>query len=59
VTTASVSSATGAPPVTPEAAETARRVAVSFSFYSALSLLIGAFIGGVTGALGGFHRDDD
>jgi hypothetical protein len=44
--------------VTPEVAETARKAAMAFSFYSALSLLIGAFIGSTAGALGGFHRDD-
>jgi hypothetical protein len=44
--------------VSAQAAEQARRAAVDFSFYTALSLLIGAFIGGVTGALGGFHRDE-
>jgi hypothetical protein len=32
---------------------------LGFSFYTALSLLIGAFIGCAAGALGGFHRDDD
>lgn len=51
---ASTASAT----LTPEAAETARKAAMAFSFYSALSLLIGAFIGSAAGALGGFHRDD-
>jgi hypothetical protein len=44
--------------VSPEAAEAARRVAGGFAFYSALSLLIGAFIASVAGALGGFHRDE-
>jgi hypothetical protein len=42
-----------------EAAEQARRAAVAFSFFTALSFAIGAFIGGVAGALGGYHRDDD
>jgi len=50
---------TGTATITPEAAEAARKAVVSFSFYSSLSLLIGAFIGSVTGALGGYHRDDD
>jgi hypothetical protein len=44
--------------ITPEAAEAARKAAMAFSFYSALSLLIGAFIGSAAGALGGFHRDE-
>jgi hypothetical protein len=44
--------------VSPEAAEAARRVAGGFAFYSAVSLLIGAFIASVAGALGGFHRDE-
>jgi hypothetical protein len=41
-----------------EAAEQARRAAAAFSFFTALSLLIGAFIGSVAGALGGYHRDE-
>ena len=45
--------------VSAEAAEQARRAAVAFSFFTALSFAIGAFIGGVAGALGGYHRDDD
>jgi hypothetical protein len=44
--------------VSPEAAEAARKAAAGFAFYSALSLLIGAFIASVAGALGGFHRDE-
>jgi uncharacterized protein YqgC (DUF456 family) len=32
--------------------------AVGFSFFTSLSLLIGAFIGCVAGALGGYHRDE-
>lgn len=60
ITAAAVTPATtGAPSVSPEAAEAARKAAAGFSFYSSLSLLIGAFIGGVTGTLGGYHRDDD
>jgi hypothetical protein len=50
------STSTGA--VSPEAAEVARKAAGGFAFYSALSLLIGAFIASVAGALGGFHRDE-
>ena len=44
--------------ISPEAAEAARKAAGGFAFYSALSLLIGAFIASVAGALGGFHRDE-
>ena len=44
--------------VSPEAAEAARKAAAAFAFYSSLSLLIGAFIGSVAGALGGYHRDE-
>lgn len=55
-----VAAATPAPaaPVSPEAAEAARKAAISFSFFSSLSFLIGAFIGAVAGALGGYHRDE-
>jgi hypothetical protein len=53
---AATPAATGA--VAPEAAEAARKTAAGFAFYSALSLLIGAFIASVAGALGGFHRDE-
>ena len=49
---------TPAAPVSPEAAEAARKAAISFSFFSSLSFLIGAFIGAVAGALGGYHRDE-
>ena len=56
--TAVPETATGAVSVSAEAAEQARRAAATFSFFTALSLLIGAFIGGVSGALGGYHRDD-
>jgi hypothetical protein len=51
--------ATGQAEVSQQAAEQARQAALGFSFYTALSLLIGAFIGCAAGALGGFHRDDD
>jgi hypothetical protein len=55
-----VAAATPAPaaPVSPGAAEPARKAAISFSFFSSLSFLIGAFIGAVAGALGGYHRDE-
>ena len=51
--TAPDAAAAAAPP-----AEQVRQVAVGFSFFTALSLLIGAFIGAAAGALGGFHRDE-
>ena len=43
--------------ISAEAAEQARRAAVNFAAYTSLSFLIGAFIGSVAGALGGYHRD--
>ena len=49
----------GADSVSAEAAEQARQAAMSFGFFTSLSLLIGAFIGAVTGAIGGYHRDAD
>jgi hypothetical protein len=44
--------------VSAEAAEQARKVAAAFSVFTSLSFLIGAFIGCVGGALGGYHRDE-
>ena len=40
------------------AAEQARIAAAKFSIFTAISLLIGGFIGAVAGALGGYHRDE-
>ena len=40
-----------------EGAETARKAAARGAFFAAFSLLIGGFIGGAAGALGGAHRD--
>ena len=40
------------------AAEQARVAAAKFSTFTAISLLIGGFIGAVAGALGGYHRDE-
>lgn len=58
-TTAGVAAAASTPPpVSPEAAEQARKIAVAFSFTTSLSLLIGAFVASAAGALGGFHRDE-
>jgi hypothetical protein len=44
--------------VSAEAAEQARKAAAAFSVFTALSLLVGAFIGCVAGAIGGYHRDE-
>ena len=49
----------GAEGVSTEAAEQARQAAMSFGFFTSLSLMIGAFIGAVAGAIGGYHRDAD
>jgi hypothetical protein len=56
--TASPQAAANAAAVSAEVAEQARRAAAAFSVFTALSLLIGAFIGSVAGALGGYHRDE-
>jgi hypothetical protein len=37
--------------------EQARDVAATFSIFTAISLLVGAFIGAAAGGLGGYHRD--
>lgn len=37
--------------------EEAREAAANFSIFTAISLLIGGFIGAVAGGLGGYHRD--
>jgi hypothetical protein len=58
LTVAAAEPATTGGSVSREAAEAARKAAAAFGFYSSLSLLIGAFIASVAGALGGFHRDE-
>jgi hypothetical protein len=45
-------------PASAGAVEQARKAAASFSILKSLSLVIGAFIGCVTAALGGYHRDE-
>ena len=55
---AAAASAPSRTPVSPEAADQARKIAVAFSFTTSLSLLIGAFVASAAGALGGFHRDE-
>jgi hypothetical protein len=40
-----------------EAAETARKAARNIAFFIAFSMLVGAFIAGVAGKIGGHHRD--
>jgi hypothetical protein len=44
--------------ITAEAADQARKAAASFSLFTAVSFLVGAFIASVAGALGGIHRDE-
>ena len=44
--------------ITAEAGDQARKAAASFSLFTAVSFLIGAFIASVAGALGGIHRDE-
>jgi hypothetical protein len=39
--------------------EEARKAAANFSIVTAISLLVGAFIGAVAGGFGGYHRDAD
>ena len=55
---AATASAPSGTPVSPEAADQARKIAVAFAFTTSLSLLIGAFVASAAGALGGFHRDE-
>lgn len=57
VTVASLAPTPAAASPTPEAVETARRVATTFAAFTGLSLVIGAFVGSVSGAIGGRLRD--
>ena len=62
-TSAAVVATEGAPADAAAAAasltEEARKAAANFSIVTAISLLVGAFIGAVAGGLGGYHRDAD
>jgi hypothetical protein len=59
-TSAAVVATEGAAPAQAAAAmtEQAREAAANFSIVTAISLLVGGFIGAVAGALGGYHRDE-
>ena len=58
-TSAAVVATEGAPAADAAATltEQARKAAANFSIVTAISLLVGAFIGAVAGGLGGYHRD--
>ena len=60
-TSAAVVATEGAPAADAAAAAAslteARKVAANFSIVTAISLLVGAFIGAAAGGLGGYHRD--
>jgi hypothetical protein len=63
-TSAAVVATEGAPAADAVAAaatltEEARKAAANFSIVTAISLLVGAFIGAVAGGLSGYHRDAD
>ncbi len=59
-TGAAVVATEGAEPAQAAAAmaEQAREAAANFSIVTAISLLVGAFIGAAAGGLGGYHRDE-
>lgn len=57
VTLASLAPTAAVPPVGTEAVDAARRVATTFAAFTGLSLVVGAFIGSVSGAIGGRLRD--
>ena len=60
-TTVAATAVAGAAPDAAQAAaaltEQAREAAANFSAFTAISLLVGGFIGAVAGGLGGYHRD--
>jgi hypothetical protein len=57
VTLASMAAAPADVPVGKDAVDAARKVATTFAAFTGLSLVIGAFIGSVSGAIGGRLRD--
>jgi hypothetical protein len=57
VTLASLAPAPADVPASREAVDAARKVATTFAGFTGLSLVIGAFIGSVSGAIGGRLRD--
>jgi hypothetical protein len=60
VISAALSAAAAAPPdpgISAEAAEAARKVAASFAIFTAIAMLVGAFIASVAGVIGGRLRD--
>jgi hypothetical protein len=57
VTISSLAATPAAPTLTPEAADAARKATAAFATFTGLSLVIGAFVGSVAGAIGGRLRD--
>jgi hypothetical protein len=57
VTLASLGAPPADTPTSAEAIDAARRVATTFAAFTGLSLVVGAFIGSVSGAIGGRLRD--
>ena len=56
-TLASLAPSAAVAPASTETLEAARRVATTFAAFTGLSLVVGAFIGSVSGAIGGRLRD--
>ena len=54
---AAVVTTEGAPAAAAALTEEARQAAANFSIFTAISFLVGGFIGAVAGGLGGYHRD--
>lgn len=55
---ATVAKMTAAKEEAKEKVEKARKASAAFSIFTALSLMVGAFIAAVAAAIGGMHRDD-